>query len=159
MVSVPYTGTRFLRKLLEANHCPPRQQIHTHARAEWHVWFEDKVLCPMRDPILHAIGVVNRGSELRLRDFDVLAGLANENTHFFCVGTENMAGEHFALESWLGRTLRIDWTPVGTHEDVTGLRAKYLETGEVPRPAWLDDIGDGARALLRRLGYQMEWLS
>jgi hypothetical protein len=162
LVSVPYTGTRFVQKLLRDNGLKAREEIHTHVEARWPEWFEHRVLVPMRDPILHAITCVNLGREHRLRDFDVLAGLATADTHFFRVDatdTDDRDARMIMLAAWLNlNAIRIDWTPEGQSTDKTGLKADYLATGEVPDPSWLDAIGWPARAMLRGLGYRMKWL-
>jgi hypothetical protein len=158
MVSVPYTGTRFLRQILDANGCPPIEQIHTFVAAKWDHWFDGPVVAPMRDPVLHAITCENRGRPRNHLDgYETLASLANDRTHFFCVD-QDPEGQWRGLEMFLGRPLIGEWQSVGHGEDVTGVRARYMATGEVPNPAWLDEIGDGTRALLRRLGYTMRWL-
>jgi len=161
MVSVPYTGTRFLRKILDENHRPPVEQMHTYVAAEWHVWFDGLVVCPMRDPMLHAIGIINREhGEPRWSDFELLASLANAGTHFFCIDNGDPAGEVERLADWLGvrDPLVVDWAPVGQRPDRLGWRRAYLEDGVLPDPGWPHQVGDGTRALLRRLGYERDWL-
>ena len=164
LVSVPFSGTRFLRKILEENGRTPDEEIHTFVQAMWPQWFQEgPVICPIRDPMLHAIGIINRGKDhslnMRLQDFDVLASLATDQTHFFPIDTHDREGETKKLATFLGLgTVTIDWTPVGTIEDRTGLRAKYMADGIAPK-AWTDQVGWPARQLLRSLGYShLKWL-
>jgi len=164
MVSVPGTGTRFLRGIVDDNHCPPGQQVHTHVQAEWPKWFDEGwVLCPIRDPMLHAIGRMTRehGPPL-FEEFELLAGLANERTHFFCVDSPDRIGQRAALAEWLRvPDLAIDWDPSRwfQKEDKTGWRQRYTETGDLPDPTWPSMIGGNTRVLLKRLGYTMDWLN
>lgn len=162
MVSVPGTGTRFLRGIVDDNHCPPSQQVHTYDQSVWPTWFDEWVLCPMRDPMLHAIGRMTRehGPPL-FEEFELLAGLANERTHFFCVDSPDRLGQTEALSEWLRvPDLAIDWEPRRWHqgEDKTGWRSRYLETGTLPHPEWFGRVGENTKALLKRLGYTMDWL-
>jgi len=162
MVSVPGTGTRFLRGIVDDNHCPPREQVHVHVPARWPDWFSEWVLCPIRDPMLHAIGRMTREhGEPLFEDFETLATLANERTHFFCVDSPDRQGQTQALSEWLRvPDLAIDWDTSKWFQkpDRTGWRQRYTETGELPNPEWPSMVGQNTRDLLKRLGYTMEWL-
>lgn len=39
LVSIPYTGTRFVRRVLVDNGHTPDEQVHTFVKADWHRWF------------------------------------------------------------------------------------------------------------------------
>lgn len=161
-VSVEGTGTRFLGDVLTWNDVPPLQRAHTHLGDLWKNWFTDRVLCPMRDPMLHAIGQLNRGKPVRFDEIEALAALANERTHFFCVDAADRAEEERGLATWLGLTgLRIRWSSDRWFrgEDRSGRRARYEATGELPDPTWPTQIGERTRGLLHRLGYRMNWLT
>ena len=165
IVSVPYTGTRFLKNLLDANGYEA-DFVHTYTRGN--VWQQRirsgkvPVVIPIRDPMLHVISCKYRNAHFRVHDFDRLAEFYSPDggPHFFRTDGEPEV-ELRRLGEFLGEEITDDtgWEPVDPTKDAAGLRRDYHETGTFKgMEVFTPQVGEKARAMLRDLGYTMEWL-
>ncbi len=163
LASVPHTGTLFLHRLMriDGHRHFPDQEIERWREAG------DKIVIPLRDPVLALVSTLNRGQK------DDIAALFNliardyaplPNVHFFRVdaprGTENERLR--ALEQFTGVIyggVDIDWTPLNESGDPLGLKRPYGE-GEMPAPlpAFVDRLTDDVCDLLAVHGYDLPWL-
>ncbi len=138
IVSVPHTGTKFTEKLLMDMGYEVRcTHVHnTHPLQNPTTWIEDGglVVIPWRDPELARISAENRGHVSRpVSEFNELLEWAKlPHVHLFTVEpgeSEAKDSELAALQSFLcsSEPLVTDWSPVNESEDVTGLKAAYIE--------------------------------
>ena len=136
IVSIPHTGTKFTEKLIRSLGYDTR---HAHFHSEHpsqnaHLWRSEgaKIVVPWRAPDLSRISSLNRGEEPRpYAEFQALRMWSeSDDIHFFDVDaateadrTEQVRG----LCAFLGCAVpaEVDWTPVNTSKDVTGLKASY----------------------------------
>ncbi len=138
IISIPHTGTQFTEKLLMDMGYEVRcAHVHSiHPLQDPKVWIADggKVVIPWRDPELAGISSINRGQEPRHEsEFDQLLEWAKlDHVHFF----EVEPGEIEANDSELNKLQNFldsvdspvtNWAPVNESEDVTGLKAAYIE--------------------------------
>ena len=138
IVSIPHTGTQFTQKLLvdmgyEVRCC------HAHADHPLQnpqLWIDEggKVVIPWRDPELVRISAVNRNETPRpVSEFEQLLAWSNlDHVHLFEVEPgeiEAKDSELAALQEFLeSETAPVtDWEPVNASDDVTGLKARYIE--------------------------------
>jgi len=163
LASVPHTGTLFLQRLMRIDgHCHfPDALIRKWADSG------DKIVIPLRDPVLAYISTLNRGQSdpiaslfnLMARDYAPLP-----NVHLFRV--DGSPGDRLhrlaALEEFTGRKygdVDIDWSPLNESGDPLGLKREYT-SGLMPEPlqGFVDSLSPQVHDLLGRYGYHMPWL-
>ena len=137
IVSCPHTGTKFTERLIASLGFDTRC-AHFHSDEspqDPHVWRSEgcKIVVPWRDPELSRISSLNRGQEPRpMAEFQALKLWADDpNVCFFDVDAstrEERTTETRRLCSFLGVAIpkSVDWSPVNTSEDVTGLKSIYM---------------------------------
>ena len=112
----------------------------SHPAQNAHEWVEsgDKIVIPWRDPDLSRISSRNRHEEPRpwSEFMQVLKWGELPNVHIFEVepGDETAKEVELAkLQAFLGAEdePETDWAPVNVSEDVTGLKAAYIDTRPV----------------------------
>ena len=159
LVTVPHTGTRFVQKILRDAGIKAKVEHTTGDKWRKLLRDDEKVLCTLRDPVLHMIGCINRGDGMHHGDFGRLAAKRRPNTHFFPVDCteDRRAGEVAKLEAFLGCPVSTNWEKVEESPDVFGLRAKYQETGEFPE-RFLKDITRPIHDLFAEHGYGLPWM-
>lgn len=138
IVSIPHTGTKFTEQLLlDMGYEVRCTHVHaTHPLQNPESWIEEggKVVIPWRDPELVRISAINRNQIPRpASEFDQLLEWANlDHVHIF----EVEPGEIEAKDSELNKLQNFldatdvpvtNWRPVNESEDVTGLKAAYVE--------------------------------
>lgn len=160
LISIPYTGTNFLKRLLESDDIPVKR-THTYVD-NWRAFASkaQAVVGPMRDPMLHVTSCEQRGATLRTHHFNEFAEWMDPKQ--VCCVDLDPAEQLAKLSSYLGLQVRAHhgWDPVGKQaEDDVGKRADYLRTGTFEG---MEDqvriIEHHTRDWLRELGYTMGWL-
>ena len=138
IVSVPHTGTQFTEQILIGMGYDVRcTHVHSeHPSQNASDWINEggPVVIPWRDPELARISAQNRRHVPRpLSEFDQLIEWSIlDNVHLFEVDPgdeEDKAFELQKLQTFLESDIEpeTDWQPINESEDVTGLKAEFME--------------------------------
>lgn len=174
---MPHTGTVFTRYVLgrfalrDKRECPVGEYMSYHTNdleAGLRVGDDERVVVPLRDPMLAEISRVNRGWGMPVSHWDLLLPvLERERTHVLRVQLPPgvlVADEVEALAEFLGRSVPdlVEWTPKNAQPgDPDRLKWKYSR-GKIDnrlRPAfdWLSDHPT-LSGVFRSHGYDLEWM-
>ncbi len=158
IVSVPHTGTKFTESVLHKMGCETR---HTHTGSEHpaqcpRTFLEsERVVVPLRDPLMAAVSSMVRGETPAPEGFRLLAEHRNNPAvHFFrvdCPAHERVA-RLAALAEFCGAEVpEEDWAPVNTVKEP--LEYSWDDAVRAIQPIENDP---GVRDMLERAGYSLE---